>query len=405
MTKLFLLLASTFNCFLVSGQVNQVRNGGFEQYSHCPNTADQIRFAYYWTPIDTNNILMHCAPEYCNKCDSTTSFSVPKGVDYYHVARSSEGMAHARLYFNNNYFPYSERDYLQGQFFTNLVAAKTYCVTFYVAQTQGSRYAINKIGAYIDNGAIDAGQDSVGYAYPQTAFVPQITTDSVLDDTLNWMKIQGSYTATGNEKYITIGNFVAQADVDTVKRGWIVFCTDCSYYLIDDVSVIESTAVANAGADQWVSPGSDSAFIGIHDEGLPTAWYIQGNPTPLCYGTGGFMVHPDTTTSYIVTLDLCGNITSDTVTVYVGRAGVPLLGSLSNTNVYPNPAGSTLHIDGATGCEVSIYDVVGNSVKHIGLLYKPNEIADISTLPKGIYFLEAQNHETGERAVKKFVKE
>ncbi len=387
------------------GQVNLVRNGGFEQYSQCPTGYDQIRYANFWTSIDTNWTLMNCAPEYCNSC-ATSLVGVPNGQCYHHYARSGSGFAETRLFVHvPSDSTFIERDYLQGQFIENLSDGKNYCITFYVILNQGSQYAINKIGAYIDDGSIDSGQNSNSCASPQTAFSPQIITSGNISDTLNWVKIQGRYTAIGNEKYITIGNFASQSEVDTISQlGVIWWCGESSYYSIDDVSVIEGSTVANAGTSQWVSPGSDSAFIGIPDEGLPTTWYIAGNPNPICYGTGGFKVHPDTTTSYVVTLDLCGNVTSDTVTVFVGRANVPIPSYLNKVNLYPNPTTHELHIDGATGCIIRLYDLVGRVVRileNAGI----KQTLDMSTLPPGVYSLQVSDPVTGERLSRRVVKQ
>ena len=186
--------------------------------------------------------------------------------------------------------------------------------------------------------------------------------------------------------------------------GVIGWCGGSSFYSIDDVSVIESNTIANAGTNQWVSPGSDSAFIGIQDEGLPTTWYILGNPIPICYGLGGFKVHPDTTSTYIVTLDLCGNITSDSVTVFVGRANVPIPSYLDRVNLYPNPTSQELHIDGATGCALRLYDVIGRLVKtqeNGGM----NQTLELNALPIGVYNLQVADPVTGERLNRKVVKQ
>ena len=53
----FKYYAAVLLCFLYSvgcwGQVNYVLNPSFEQYKNCPNDADQIKFANYWSSIDT----------------------------------------------------------------------------------------------------------------------------------------------------------------------------------------------------------------------------------------------------------------------------------------------------------------------------------------------------------------
>ena len=57
-----------------------------------------------------------------------------------------------------------------------------------------------------------------------------------LNDTLNWIKVTGTYTAKGGEKYLTIGCFSAALGLDTLRISTCTFC-DEAYYFIDDVSV------------------------------------------------------------------------------------------------------------------------------------------------------------------------
>ena len=408
--KTTLMMLATMPILPAFAQINIVKNGGFETYTTCPSdSAYQIAFATGWGSIDTVPELFYCGPEYCNACSTPSEFDVPYGMGYYHFARSGVGMAQVRMYYDSILPAYgSWYNYLQGRFSAPLVAGKDYCVTFYTTITQGSQFAINRIGAYIDDGSIDTGQDSIGCSRPQSSFIPQIQIDSVINDTLNWVKIQGHYVAIGSEHFITIGNFYFPYQVDTVRRNppfsyWGT-SDDYSFYLFDDVSVIPSDAIAEAGENQWVSPGSDSAFIGIHDAGLPTTWYQLGISTPLCFGAGGFMVHPDTTTSYVVLLDLCGNVTTDTVTVFAGNAGISNVqpqNTFANLTIGPNPVtNSILNIGGVGGCVATIRDISGQAVltNHINTeRYHIN----VSMLRTGTYIIQITDPATGENTFRK----
>jgi len=402
------ILLVFFNCACVcsQAQVNYVLNPSFEHYRSCPTSVDQIRNATYWSQIDTFIIDPLCSPEFCNVCASLSSgVSVPFTPNYYyHYPRTGNGMVQMAMYVDDR-GPSGvyQRDYTQGRLYRTLTAGKTYCVTFYVTLEQVSQYAINHIGAYLDDGTIDAGQDSIGCAAPQTRFTPQIIEDAVIDDTLNWVKVQGSFTASGIEKYITIGNFYNIENTDTAE---VYFGTvsHASLYLIDDVSVIASDAVANAGPDGLVSPGSDSAFIGTTDEGMPCTWYVLGDTVPIGY-SGGIKVYPDTTTSYVVGMDLCGNVTRDTVVVHVAPAGI---GSVqmkyANVEIYPNPATTNFMIVHAAGSEVVMTDVVWREVKIINC-QSDKEAIDISTFSSGVYFVQIIDPVTRTKITKKITKE
>lgn len=205
----------TFTCAKRIAQVNLVENPGLEQYRRCPTGVDQIMLASFWSPIDTNWYTItgdltgwgYCSAEYCNTCiPAHLDGSVPDAWHFYHFPHTGNGMAQVQMFYNDTGAadPY-KRDYLQGRIKGTLTAGQTYCVTFYVTLEQGSTFGINNIGAYLDDGSIDAADTNCGEV--QTAYVPQILDTNIIDDTLNWIKIQGGYVADGSERFITIGNF------------------------------------------------------------------------------------------------------------------------------------------------------------------------------------------------------
>ena len=76
-----------------------------------------------------------------------------------------------------------------------------------------------------------------------TFYTPQVVSDHILSDTVNWMEIRGEFTAEGGESFLTIGNFFDVAHSDTTEYDWLTQMLTGSYYYIDDVSV---TMVAEA---------------------------------------------------------------------------------------------------------------------------------------------------------------
>jgi Secretion system C-terminal sorting domain len=396
---LFLLLISCTNTNAQVDTTNLVLNGGFEKILRCPDDYDEIEFAYHWTPVDTTTLAPRGAAELCNACATYTSgVSIPAGISYNHYPRSGNGMIHMQMYFNEYYTQPYLRDYIQGRLSKPLEAGKTYCVTFYTALTVRSGYAINHIGAYLDDGSIDSGQDSLSCAAPQTAFHPQVFTDTVIWDSLNFSKIQGFITGTGNETYITIGNFFDKAH--TLAYPFYPYYGSVSWYLIDDVSVVPSTMVAYAGPDGYVSPGSDSVFVGCHQDGLPSTWYILGNTTPITFA-GGFKTHPDTTTTYVVMLDLCNHVSYDTVVVYAEAARVGNLNySNENIHLFPNPTTTSLTIQSTNQPinQLTITNLLGQ-VTYTHEYNTEKVQIDVADLPKGMYLIRINGSE-----VRKFVK-
>jgi len=380
--------------------INIVRNGSFEENIRCPFQIDQLKYARYWNGIDTINGITNCAPEYYNVCDTTRSYGIPINFAGFQYPRTGKGYSGGKMYYDEIPFAYSSRDYIQGRLFKVLTTGKNYCVTFYVNVATISEYAVNRIGAYLDNGSIDTATITCGL--PQINYVPQIVSSIVIDDTLNWIKVQGSFIANGTETFITIGNFYDKTNTDTIIR-FPGSSYPIGYYYVDDVSVIESTEVAHAGPDVSIVAG-DSVHIGTNEEGMPCTWYMAGDTMPVGY-SGGIWVKPTVTTTYVVEMDLCGNVTRDSVKVTVWPVGeTSPRPSAKGREVLPNPVQDELHVVGEAGDVVRIYDVVGKEVYRKDISSE-NEVINIGALQKGIYLIHVVVPGTGQRFVRRVVKE
>jgi hypothetical protein len=227
--------------------------------------------------------------------------------------------------------------------------------------------------------------------------------NTIINDTLNWRKIEGVFVATGTEKYITIGNFYDVAHTATVPvTGSATTANPYSHYLIDDVLVMD-TAYLFAGNDTFVYLG-DSAFIGPHESGLPYTWYVQGSTTPIGKD-GGIWVKPSATTSYVLAQDIMGVIKYDTVQVAVIYLGLTsLTASTSAVSLYPNPASNEITIEGAGNSQAVFYDITGRVVIECSITSN-RQTLDISKLPKGFYTLHITNHTTAAKTIRKITKE
>ncbi len=415
---------------LGSAQINLVYNGGFEDISKCPDSRNEIKYAHYWTPLDTiwdpdTSVTLPAPwdnPDLFTSCGSYPFGSLPVNASfYYHLARSGGSMVQIINY--NNCTDASlliwQRDYLQGRLCKKLIYGKSYCVTFYVSANQISRYANNMMGAFLDDGTIDT-VSSIRSGLIQNVYVPQVFDTSIISDTLHWTKIQGTFISNGREKFITIGNFFDNAHTDTIGMyvptmyytagGGDRFFGSC---LIDDVSVIATDAVANAGNDTFITMAiGDSAWVGNHDSYVPCKWYtISG--TLIDSNVGGFKVKPGVTTRYIMELDVCGHITRDTVTVFVKPSAVATspFPSKGGVTCYPNSARDEVTIEVAsaksltmTDFDVVFYDVVGRAVLHTTLVQQ-RQVIDVSKLAQGLYTVQLMHTVTGEKSTLKFVVE
>jgi hypothetical protein len=398
-------------------QTNLVLNADFEKYDTCPTNNDQINTAKYWSSIDSAlNGFGYCRSDYCNVCANGVNpiNSIPKSFQYWQYAHSGNGMAQV-LFFDDEStaFEPNRRDYLQGRLSNKLTTGKSYCVTFYVCLSECSAYATKNLSAYLDNGSIDTASNC---GEPQTRYNPQINFNgSVVTDTTRWTKVEGSFVASGTEKFITIGNFKSNANTTYTSVGRDTPFSNSgtlpnrSAYLIDDVSVVESTTKAYAGPDTHVGTG-DSIYIGRPmSEAIWCTWTILGSSSVIGQGPG-IWVKPSVTTSYVVTQTLCGTTTKDTVKVEVWKAGLTSIkGQSLKYSLSPNPATNLIHLDQSIAdsrlVDVEIYEMGGRLLRR-STAHFSNRVSSINIgeLPQGFYFLKLTDF-NGVPATLRFVKE
>jgi len=397
------LLFICASVFVTEAQINYVQNGSFEQYSQCPNSVDEVRYALHWNGLDTGwvpgsgVIPPACFPDYENACSIWGSCTIPDNSFFFQYARTGRAMIQNTMYYNygESGIP-NARDYLQGPLSHVLFAGQSYCVTFYVNMANRSAYAVNHISAYFDDGTIDT---TTHCDEPQTQYTPQILEEEIINDTLNWIKVQGSFIANGTERYITIGNFFDTAHTTHIQLSTAYF----GWYLIDDVSVIPSNAVADAGPDVSIT-GGDTATIGVtvNGDGMPCYWYVSGSTTPIDSG-GTIKVHPLINTTYVVSMDLCGTVTYDTVNVTVHPTGINTQ-SVTDVRVYPNPAHNEITVSGTIcQCPYRLLTMLGTCARE-GVWHQSSNTLSLSGLSSGLYMLQLTDAD-GVRKIFKLEKE
>lgn len=230
---------------------------------------------------------------------------------------------------------------------------------------------------------------------PTNKYTPQINySGAVITDTVGWTKIEGSFIATGKENFITIGNFKDKAHTTYVilppnPRNHGYWYT---LYLVDDVSVVESDAKADAGPDTHVGYG-DSVYIGLpSSEAIWNSWSVLGSSSVIGQGPG-IWVKPKTGTSYVVSQNLCGNITTDTVRVDVWAAGITSInGQSQRYGLSPNPGKGFVSISQSLADEmpvnIEVYESTGRKAMSSSVRFRSGTASlDLSALPPGIYFL------------------
>ena len=422
-----LFLLTSFST--IKAQINLVRNPGFEDMVACPHFISLVNDARYWSGIvdtsyslDTNYGLhgvygsiiyldQNCVPYYCSAYDNaildpSREATVPNNQHFHHGTRSGNGLILLGLYSNysdSSTGHFQGRMYLQNRLSHPLVAGKTYCVTCFIVLADASNAGCNHLGVYFDDGSIDT---TVECGNPKTEYTPQVLSDSVVTDTTNWTAIQGSFTAMGGETFMTIGNFFDSANT-LVTMLYGASALQEADYLIDDVSVIAMDDTAYAGPDIATTTTGDSVWVGDTTGYLPCYWYANNGTgwALIDSNAAGLRVHPDTTTQYVMQLNVCGHITTDTATVWVWTTGVQNIGkALPQLSIQPNPTKNKITVTGAPGCILHLYNVIGQQVVTLPAATNKQEL-DLTNLPPGTYTLQAINTTTGEKVSRRVVKE
>jgi hypothetical protein len=218
----------------INAQVNLVPNPSFEDTINCPTGISQLYNCAQW--LNPN----FAGPDYFNSCANYSTFvSVPENSFGYQTPVSGNAYVGLLLYQRSTSGgPYDYREYIQVQLLDTLKSGKSYCVSFHVNHSSMGDIAIDNIGMYLSNTAVNNSSPTVLMYTPQVVSPPGF----FIQDTMSWYKVEGIYVATGGEKYITIGNFNDEFNTDTIHTASFTYA---GYYFIDDVSVIDCNDTAN----------------------------------------------------------------------------------------------------------------------------------------------------------------
>jgi len=378
---IFIYISVGLSFGLTRGQQigNYVSDGSFE----IPVTSSIVtgfNQAKFWQPIDS-------ADYSCNNlylCNNVAPY-----IQGFQYARTGNGFAGGTFFHPTIYNWMYPRNRLKSL----LQANKVYCVKFYVNNANNSQPAIDSYGAFL----ADASLDTVScYGVPLTFLTPQVQNpiNNFILDTLNWTPISGTFVATGNEKYLVLGNFKSALATNSILVNPNGFVGNDSF--LDDVSVIEINLPAYAGPDKPCIPG-DSVFIGrVSDFATDPGciWYKLPNMTVAIDTISGLWVKPTTTSTYVVRQELdCSPLKWDTVVIFMDAVGLKDLQWYSdNIKLFPNPTETDLTVTFGSQADigkVSIINPLGQTIREEDLQIQKTEFTvPTSDLDKGIYLIQ-----------------
>jgi len=293
--------------FLKVRSQNLVPNPSFENFSANFNGPSNFNYLNDWNSFSSpewhhvNNIFP-ISPYPTSVPNNFVGHQYPNtGLGYASIISSF------RLDANN-------REPMSVKLIDTLRAGKSYCVRFYVSLADSSYFACSKLAAAFTTALpVPTGLGPPTYNFWPDSIIPQVVnTSGFITDTVNWVKVEGSFIATQDLAWLTLGVFGLGATYDTLQFNSSL-TSPTGYYYFDDVSVEEVKNV-HAGNDTVLYCGADSIVLGInYDENATYEWYpkLNMNDSTLAKPTV-WVTQPVT---YYVKKTQCGYISYDTINI------------------------------------------------------------------------------------------
>ena len=240
---------------------NLIPNPSFEEYTSCPNYANQVyKLVQWFNPATT----FGGTPDYFNECAFEGLVDVPANYTGFQTARTGQGYCGMILFNYNLNVNYNYHEFIEAPLATSLQQDSCYYFEMFVCLSEYSHPATDDIGVYFSDTIISG----VNNYYP-LPFIPQIVNETgFIKDRENWIQITGEYVAHGGEQYVIIGNFTS--DSMTSKMITPGCCWAEAYVLIDDVSLRLSSCLTtdvnttNTNNDFHVYPNPVEANSILH---------------------------------------------------------------------------------------------------------------------------------------------
>jgi hypothetical protein len=258
---------------------NLVENPSFEFRPECDDNNGPLEEAPPWfNPTDaTPDVFHECAIQVEDPCpypEMTNTnawlFGVPTNAIGCQEPHTGSGYAGATFYHPGISPDFIFREYLAAPLLEPLVQGENYYVRLYVSLAERSEWAVHAIQLALSADSI------TGTGFLTLPISPQLTNavGDFITDKNGWTELSWEYTATGGERFIYIGNFQSNDDIeiqyalpDSIDPLW----HNNSYYYIDDIYVgtdLLSTDVEIEASELhiWPNPVDDILRISLNNQ-------------------------------------------------------------------------------------------------------------------------------------------
>ncbi len=225
-----LILFVFITAYNLAGQ-NLVPNGSFEEFTECPEeyvTNKVLNTVKYWTSPNNGT------PDYFNAC------SYKCGVPYNWVgnAEAFDGKGYMGLIACMRQIDPKQiayREYIRIELQDSLAKDKKYYAEMWVRLGLTSLVACNGLGMFFSELPMNS-YETINYPVKADIVYPH---NDIIYDKNGWTRICGVYHAKGNEKYLIIGNFLSNQQMEYRNFDENLIPTPninpMAYYYIDGV--------------------------------------------------------------------------------------------------------------------------------------------------------------------------
>ncbi|MBL7883694.1 MAG: hypothetical protein JNL69_06470, partial [Bacteroidia bacterium] len=179
------------------------------------------------------------------------------------AARTGDAMVG---FFANTPFMGNWHEYIYQRLSTQLTPGVTYTLSFYVKPAPNTTSYAGEIGAWLtDSVTLDSFSTTTSVI---SGITPQVMFSGFVNNTSNWTLVTGSFTATGNETRIVLGNF--GNTMSNNSNNYV------SYYFLDDVSLSRAPMCNNITYDFTIPAGNvyTSALTGGYTPVTISNWNL-----------------------------------------------------------------------------------------------------------------------------------
>lgn len=249
-------------------------------------SSSTMTYCYDWSTPTAGS------PDYFNACgeEIASTVSIPDNMFGSQAART--GNAYMGMYVMDSpegtaaYLPY--REYLQGKIIQPLLAGHRYFLNYWVskADNHASNIAVDRLSALFLTDSL------LIFTEGLITIDPQVTSpeDLYFNSTESWMSVNGEFVAEGAEKWIILGNYLADESLNIEVSGPPIDIWNTgtdrnpSYYYIDDICLLDIDGAPTSFT-------KTDTLICLSD---PIEWNLEENEFFRYYWSDGTTGHSNT---------------------------------------------------------------------------------------------------------------